>query len=108
MCEEELVGHLTVDSACDILSLADIHSAEQLKTHALDFIMLSTILHAQEVCESEGYDRLVRHRPHLLNECFRAIACQHMPLRCPCTLLGGCSGANSNSTSSSRKRPRHS
>ncbi|VDO05884.1 unnamed protein product [Rodentolepis nana] len=105
MCEEELVYHLTVDSACDILSLADIHSAEQLKTHALDFIML----HAQEVCESEGYDRLVRHRPHLLNECFRAIACQHMPLRCPCTLLGGCNGANPNSTSSSsRKRPRHS
>lgn len=40
MCEEELVEHLTVEAACDILSLADIHSAEQLKAHTLDFIML--------------------------------------------------------------------
>ncbi|VDD76258.1 unnamed protein product [Mesocestoides corti] len=86
MCEEELVENLTVEAACDILSLADIHSAEQLKAHTLDFIML----HAQEVCESEGYERLVRQRPHLLNECFRTIACQQLPFRCW----------------SSRKRPR--
>nr|CDS24579.1 protein roadkill [Echinococcus granulosus] len=95
MCEEELVEHLTVEAACDILSLADIHSAEQLKTHTLDFIML----HAQEVCETEGYERLVRHRPHLLNECFRTIACQQLPLRCPA--VGACnSNASSNSSSS--------
>ncbi len=40
MCEEALVENLTIETACDILSLADIHSAEQLKTHSLDFIML--------------------------------------------------------------------
>ncbi|VDL95016.1 unnamed protein product [Schistocephalus solidus] len=78
MCEEALVESLTVETACDILSLADVHSAEQLKAHTLDFIML----HAQEVCDSDGYDRLVRQRPHLLNECFRTLACQQLPLRC--------------------------
>ena len=104
MCEEELVEHLTVEVACDILSLADVHSAEQLKAHTLDFIML----HAQEVCESEGYERLVRHRPHLLNECFRTIACQQLPLRCVTAGAGGCSSNASASNSSSRKRPRHS
>ncbi|KAL5966630.1 BTB and MATH domain-containing protein 43, partial [Taenia solium] len=102
MCEEELVEHLTVEAACDILSLADIHSAEQLKAHTLDFIML----HAQEVCETEGYERLVRHRPHLLNECFRTIACQQLPLRCP--TAGACNSNASSNSSSSRKRPRHS
>ncbi|TPP56080.1 Speckle-type POZ protein [Fasciola gigantica] len=78
MCEEALVESLTVENACDILGLADTHNAEQLKAHTLEFIML----HAHDVCETEGYEQLVRHRPRLLNECFRSLASQQLPLRC--------------------------
>ena len=38
MCEEALCSNLMVDNVCEILVLADLHSAEQLKTHAMDFI----------------------------------------------------------------------
>lgn len=38
MCEEALCSNLTVDNVCDILILADMHTAVQLKTQALDFI----------------------------------------------------------------------
>ncbi|CAH8527359.1 unnamed protein product [Schistosoma turkestanicum] len=78
MCEEALVESLSVENACDIFGLADMHNAEQLKTHTLEFIML----HAHDVCETEGYEQLVRHRPRLLNECFRSLASQQLPLRC--------------------------
>lgn len=78
MCEESLVESLSVENSCGILGLADMHNAEQLKSHALDFIML----HAHDVCETEGYEELVHHRPRLLNECFRSLASQQLPLRC--------------------------
>ncbi|CAH8566772.1 unnamed protein product [Heterobilharzia americana] len=78
MCEEALVESLSVENACDIFGLADMHNAEQLKVHTLEFIML----HAHDVCETEGYEQLVRHRPRLLNECFRSLASQQLPLRC--------------------------
>ncbi|KAG5452460.1 Protein roadkill [Clonorchis sinensis] len=78
MCEEALVESLSVENCCDILGLADMHNADQLKAHTLEFIML----HAHDVCETEGYDQLVRHRPRLLNECFRSLASQQLPLRC--------------------------
>ena len=38
MCEEALCSSLTVENVSDVLVLADLHSAEQLKTHAIDFI----------------------------------------------------------------------
>ena len=31
MCEEALCNGLTVENVCDVLILADLHSAEQLK-----------------------------------------------------------------------------
>ncbi|CAH8588800.1 unnamed protein product [Schistosoma curassoni] len=40
MCEEALVESLSVENACDIFGLADMHNAEQLKAHTLEFIML--------------------------------------------------------------------
>ncbi|VDP97308.1 unnamed protein product [Trichobilharzia regenti] len=78
MCEEALVECPSVENACDIFGLADMHNAEQLKAHTLEFIML----HAHDICETEGYEQLVRHRPRLLNECFRSLASQQLPLRC--------------------------
>jgi len=38
MCEEALCSNLTVDNVCDVLILADMHSATQLKAQALDYI----------------------------------------------------------------------
>jgi len=38
MCEEALCLNLSVDNVSDVLALADLHCAEQLRTHAIDFI----------------------------------------------------------------------
>lgn len=38
MCEEALCSSLTVENVSEVLVLADLHSAEQLKSHAIDFI----------------------------------------------------------------------
>lgn len=38
MCEEALCTSLLVDNVCEVLVLADLHSAEQLKSHAIDFV----------------------------------------------------------------------
>ncbi|KAL4636259.1 speckle-type POZ protein-like A isoform X1, partial [Arapaima gigas] len=38
MCEEALCSSLSVENVADILILADLHSAEQLKAQAIDFI----------------------------------------------------------------------
>jgi len=38
MCEESLFGNLFIDNVCEVLVLADLHSAVQLKTHTLDFV----------------------------------------------------------------------
>jgi len=38
LCEEALSTGLSVQNVADILALADLHSADQLKLHAIDFI----------------------------------------------------------------------
>ena len=38
MCEDALCSNLTVEAVSDVLVLADLHSAEQLKSHAIDFV----------------------------------------------------------------------
>ena len=38
MCEESLCSGLSVENAADVLILADLHSADQLKAQAIDFI----------------------------------------------------------------------
>lgn len=38
MCEDALCTSLSVENAAEILILADLHSADQLKTQAVDFI----------------------------------------------------------------------
>lgn len=38
LCEEALCNSLSVENVADILILADLHSAEQLKAQAIDFI----------------------------------------------------------------------
>ena len=38
MCEDALCSSLMVDNVSEVLVLADLHSAEQLKAHAIDYI----------------------------------------------------------------------
>ena len=38
MCEESLCSNLSVETAADVLVLADMHSASQLKAYVIEFI----------------------------------------------------------------------
>uniref|UniRef100_A0A915ARD4 Speckle-type POZ protein n=3 Tax=Ascarididae TaxID=6250 RepID=A0A915ARD4_PARUN len=75
MCEQALCLNLTNDNACETLILADLHSAEQLKQQAIDYINV----HANEIMESDGWSCLVKDHPPLLAEVFRALATQQTP-----------------------------
>jgi speckle-type POZ protein len=75
MCEEALCTSLTVDNVCEILVLADLHSAEQLKTHAMDFINS----HPTDVMDTLGWKTMIAHQPHLVADAFRALASQQSP-----------------------------
>jgi speckle-type POZ protein len=44
MCEEALCTSLSVENAADVLILADLHSADQLKAQAIDFINMYVTL----------------------------------------------------------------
>ncbi|XP_043495831.1 speckle-type POZ protein isoform X2 [Polistes fuscatus] len=75
MCEEALCGSLAIDNAADILILADLHSADQLKAQAIDFINT----HATDVMDTSGFKSMVNSHPHLIAEAFRALATQQIP-----------------------------
>ncbi|XP_013394154.1 protein roadkill [Lingula anatina] len=75
MCEEALCTNLVVENACEVLVLADLHSAEQLKSHAIDFINS----HATDVMDTAGWKAMVTNSPHLIAEAFRALASQQSP-----------------------------
>jgi len=75
MCEQSLCSSLTSENACDTLILADLHSAEHLKTHSVEYINL----HASEVMETPGWKLLVKDYPQLLEQVFKALATQQTP-----------------------------
>ncbi|XP_060219304.1 speckle-type POZ protein-like [Meriones unguiculatus] len=75
MCENALCRDLSVENATDTLILADLHSAEQLKMQALDFITL----HTSEVSETSRWKVMVDFHPHLLTEAFHALASAQRP-----------------------------
>ncbi|XP_036284546.1 speckle-type POZ protein-like [Pipistrellus kuhlii] len=64
MCEEALSSQLSVESAAEMLTLADLYSADQLKTQAVHFINF----HAENVVETSGWQALVASHPHLVAE----------------------------------------
>ncbi|KAF3853587.1 hypothetical protein F7725_014275 [Dissostichus mawsoni] len=70
MCEDALCTSLSVENAAEILILADLHSADQLKTQAVDFINY----HAAEVMETAGWKSMVASHPHLVAEAYRSLA----------------------------------
>jgi len=75
MCEEALCTSLTVDNVCEVLVLADLHSAEQLKAHAMDFINS----HPTDVMETSGWKTMIAQQPHLVADAFRALASLQSP-----------------------------
>jgi len=76
MCEEALCTGLTVENVSDVLILADLHSAEQLKAQAIEFI---NTRHVTDVMETSGWKQMVASHPHLIAEAFKALASQQIP-----------------------------
>uniref|UniRef100_A0A665WL08 Speckle-type POZ protein n=1 Tax=Echeneis naucrates TaxID=173247 RepID=A0A665WL08_ECHNA len=79
MCEDALCTSLSVENAAEILILADLHSADQLKTQAVDFINY----HAAEVMETAGWKSMVGSHPHLVAEAYRSLASAQCPFLGP-------------------------
>ncbi|CAO2587883.1 Speckle-type POZ protein [Lemmus lemmus] len=82
MCEDVLFRDLSVENAAHTLFLADLHSAVQLKTRAMDFITA----HASEVFETSSWKTVVDSYPHLGTEVCAYLAfvhglCLEMPLK---------------------------
>ncbi|KAM9472415.1 speckle-type POZ protein isoform 1-T2 [Salvelinus alpinus] len=79
MCEDALCTSLSVENTAEILILADLHSADQLKTQAVDFINY----HAAEVMETSGWKSMVASHPHLVAEAYRSLASAQCPFLGP-------------------------
>uniref|UniRef100_A0A452FFN5 Speckle type BTB/POZ protein like n=1 Tax=Capra hircus TaxID=9925 RepID=A0A452FFN5_CAPHI len=75
MCEEALCSNLSVENVADTLVLADLHSAEQLKAQAIDFINSQ----AADIMETSGWKSMIHSHPHLVAEAFRALASAQCP-----------------------------
>ncbi|KAA0201806.1 hypothetical protein HAZT_HAZT011536 [Hyalella azteca] len=78
MCEEALCTNLSTENVADVLILADLHSADQLKAQAIDFIN-TCCRHATDVMETTGWKAMISSHPHLIAEAFRALATQQTP-----------------------------
>ena len=76
MCEEALCNGLTVENVSEVLILADLHSAEQLKAQAIEFI---NTRHVTDVMETGSWKQMVASHPHLIAEAFKALASQQIP-----------------------------
>ncbi|MBZ3872449.1 Speckle-type POZ protein-like [Sciurus carolinensis] len=85
MCEEALCSNLSVENVADTLVLADLHSAEQLKAQAIDFINRCRVLRqlwckdgknwnsnqATDIMETKhGWKSMIQSHPHLVAEAF--------------------------------------
>ncbi|XP_041728197.1 speckle-type POZ protein-like A [Coregonus clupeaformis] len=93
MCEEALCNSLSVENVADTLILADLHSAEQLKAQAIDFINRCSVLrqlgskdgknwnsnYATDIMETAGWKSMIQSHPHLVAEAFRALASAQCP-----------------------------
>ncbi|CAF1549568.1 unnamed protein product, partial [Rotaria magnacalcarata] len=66
----EILRFIYADNVADILILADLHSAAQLRQQSIDFINT----HPQDVLETIGFQLMIRTHPHLLADAYRAMA----------------------------------
>lgn len=75
MCQDVLCANFTVENTANILVLADMHNAEELKTAAIDFINFR----AHEVMETEAWKNLMINRPSLVSEAYKALVYLQSP-----------------------------
>ncbi|XP_063089628.1 speckle-type POZ protein-like [Cavia porcellus] len=78
MCEKHLCCNLSVVNVLEILILADMHSAYQLKVCAVDFINS----HISEILRTDKWKSMVVSHPHLVAEAYQSLAYIH------CAVLG--------------------
>ncbi|KAH9364039.1 hypothetical protein HPB48_000112 [Haemaphysalis longicornis] len=69
MCEDVLCKKLSVGTAAEMLVLADMHNADQLKANTLRFIRAN----AAGVTETDGWKMVETENAHLVSEAFRAL-----------------------------------
>ena len=62
VCSEVLSKQLTLESACDILALSDLHGADQLKVTSMEFVARNL----KQIRKTEGYSRLKGCDPKLI------------------------------------------
>ncbi|XP_034395602.1 LOW QUALITY PROTEIN: speckle-type POZ protein [Cyclopterus lumpus] len=79
MCEDAPCTSLSAENAAEVLVLADLHCAEQLKTQAVDFIND----HAADVMETSSWKSMVASRPHLVAEAYHSLASAQCPFLGP-------------------------
>ncbi|XP_068193092.1 speckle-type POZ protein [Antennarius striatus] len=79
LCEDALCSSVAVENAADILVLADLHSACQLKTRVLDFINY----HASDVMETPAWSDMAASHPHLVAEAYHSLASTQCPFQGP-------------------------
>lgn len=75
LCEESLSNSLDSENVADTLVLADLHSANQLKAQAIDYINT----HAPDVIDTQGWKNMTKAYPHLVAETFKALVNQQSP-----------------------------
>ncbi|KAL3986721.1 KRAB domain-containing zinc finger protein [Sarotherodon galilaeus] len=96
MCEDALCTNLSVENAAEILILADLHSADQLKTQAFNLRqrccgggkighrgLLASKAHAADVMETSGWKSMVISHPHLVAEAYHSLASAQCPFLGP-------------------------
>ena len=72
MCEEHICSNVTVSNAAEVLCLADMHRADRLKAHVVNFIAK----HANDVMKTPGWQAMTDKNPHPVAEAFRTLASQ--------------------------------
>jgi len=74
-CEECLSTRLTVENACEVLVLADLHNTIQLKLHVFKFINDRRV---EDVMATDGWQQLLASHSHLVGEAYKSLASQQI------------------------------
>ncbi|XP_044731587.1 speckle-type POZ protein B-like [Chrysoperla carnea] len=75
LCEKELCENLSTENAAEILQLADLHGADQLKTQTIDFINANP-----DVMDTIGWKQLKEKFPRVIAEVYEALVTSKIPL----------------------------
>jgi len=70
MCEKSMATELNSENAAEFLLLADMHHASQLRAAASHFIAT----HWKDVKTTDGWTRLINHKPQLVDEVIDLLA----------------------------------